>query len=175
VNSIITIIIGQGLISAVSTRASTFQCMYIYIYIYIHTFIYLFIHIGQGLISAVSTRPSTFQCCPRDQYGNLRDDANSFFLSTEIFLASLTSSGKEVVSVRSTYDANVHCFNFEYTPLETGIFELDITYQSWYDEPKSLVYGAPFLVSINSNTNSEGSKSDISASLTYAPSSSIAG
>jgi hypothetical protein len=77
--------------------------MYIYIYIYIYICIYIYLNIG-----------------------NLRDDANSFFLSTEIFFASLKSSGKDVVTVYSTYDANVHCFNFEYTPQQQGIFELGI-------------------------------------------------
>ena len=123
---------------------------------------------GDGLVYAFSGTISTFSCCPRDRYGNLRNDNNSTSLASELLSATLRYLGNlpprvihpDTINVKSIYDVLTHCFNYEYVPQRGGILELNVTYQNSYTDIKYQIAGSPFSVFVDSDpvTNSEMSQ-----------------
>ncbi len=112
---------------------------------------------GQGLFAAVARRTSHFRVCPRDTFRNLRDDvADDFYLSSELFSASLTllegdenrGVGVEVVAVSLMYNSDLHCFEASYTPQRAGYYRLDVVFQSWHLEAHQPVAGSPFFLTV---------------------------
>jgi hypothetical protein len=111
---------------------------------------------GDGLYHAIALHPATFQICPRDVYGNLRDDDDLYYLSTQLFSSKLILQsdegyhgiGKEVVTVELTYDPLSHCFNAYYIPEIGGIYDLYVQYQSFPDSLPEHVVGSPFVVTV---------------------------
>ena len=128
---------------------------------------------GDGLSTAQSGVTSYFTCCPRDQFGNLRNDGIIANLTSELIVGSLVlvgdaylgGTGPETVEVSRTYDVGTSCFNFFYTAQRGGLFELSVTYQTWYDQPTSPLGGSPFSVSITSNQESGSTGSEILGSV----------
>jgi hypothetical protein len=123
---------------------------------------------GDGIVSARVGMRSSFQFCPRDVYGNYRDDVDEFFLSSQLFssVMHLTDSqghegyGRDVLHPILTFDHSTHCWDGEYTPDRAGLYNLSITYQVWHNETRSHIAGSPFVVSISPGPLS-GPHSDI--------------
>ena len=111
---------------------------------------------GDGLYVAKAGVMSTFQFCPRDVYLNMRDDDDEFYLSTELFGASLSviddgghqGDGAEVLWPVLTYDHGTHCFQGTYTPTKAGLYKLDIWYQSRSTMTIEPLLGSPFYVNV---------------------------
>ena len=111
---------------------------------------------GEGLFNAVSLLPASFMVCPRDVYGNLRDDDDEIFLAKELFKATLTlvsdlgygGQGPEVIYPSLKYDHHLHCFAGEYTPQIAGSYRLDIVLQASVDATPNHVAGSPFSVTV---------------------------
>ena len=70
---------------------------------------------GDGLFRAKSGVESFFSCCPRDFFGNFRDDGNNTELGKELIFASMNlvgdnyigGSGPDSIDVPGTYDAQI--------------------------------------------------------------------
>ncbi|RYH20595.1 hypothetical protein EON65_23020, partial [archaeon] len=123
-----------------------------------------------GILSTHITTltPTTFTIYPRDVYGNLRDDDEEYFLSTQPFAASLTllqgdgngdgdgnSGGGEVIPTivpTLTYNPSDHSFTGTYTPNIAGVYSLNITYTSSPDLLPSHVVGSPYTLRVNPST-----------------------
>jgi hypothetical protein len=115
---------------------------------------------GQGLFTATVHQESQFEFCPRDRYGNSRDDADTFFLGSEKFSSRLTlvsspkefdGQGAEEIVPSLAYDTETNCFQGRYTPMVAGRYRLDITYQKWYGEAITHILGSPFYVFVSPN------------------------
>ena len=111
---------------------------------------------GEGLFSGVVNNVSYFHIYPRDMFGNLREDDNLFFLSTQIFSAQLilTSGaqydgvGNHLITPILRYDSHLHRFTGTYKPEIAGSYSLEITYKSFPDAAALHVLGSPFTVNI---------------------------
>lgn len=111
---------------------------------------------GDGLYAAEALVPATFAIWPRDVYGNLRDDDNEFYLSSEHFVATMElvddgghlGLGVDVVTPVLTYDHSAHCFQGHYIPQKSGIYHLNITFATDPDSSPRHVMGSPFIVSV---------------------------
>jgi hypothetical protein len=113
---------------------------------------------GSGLFTATSDEKSEFLVCPRDRYGNLRDDDDGIYLESEVFKAVLSLDnagaydgvGAEEIVPSLTYDHDIHCFLGAYVPLQAGDYTLNITYQTTTasDAAQYMVAGAPFQVEV---------------------------
>eukprot|EP00981_Chlorochromonas_danica_P000612 scaffold139_cov260-Ochromonas_danica.AAC.9 len=122
---------------------------------------------GEGLYSATALTAATFTVCPRDIYGNLRDDDDEFYLSSQLFQAVLTvqdnvyqGQGVSTVTPILTYSNQSHCFEGYYIPQQAGLYQLNITFQSTPDSLKNHVRGSPFYVEV-SPTKAFGPYSEI--------------
>ena len=128
---------------------------------------------GDGLTRAETSVTSYFTCCPRDRYGNLRDDDDPLYLSTQRLLSTmhLTSSlglgglGAELLRLTPTYDHQSHCFHFDYTPQRGGRYELNITHRINYDDHPDHVYGSPFSFIVPAKSQTYGPAATISDPL----------
>ena len=75
----------------------------------------------QGLFTSLSSEPSYFTCCPRDAYGNIRNDDDLTDFASELLEGSMNlvgdkyvgGTGPDSVNIVSTYDASTYCFNYE--------------------------------------------------------------
>jgi hypothetical protein len=95
---------------------------------------------GDGLYGATALAESYFSVCPRDTYRNLRDDDDEFYLSTQLFSASLTLTatqetdhygvGSERVTPTHVFNTLTKCFDFTYTPELAGGYSLSVTYET---------------------------------------------
>ena len=93
---------------------------------------------GDGLYKGIVNQLSTFRICPRDRFGNLRDDDDQYFLEHELFSASATlvdrsvydGSGSEVLTPVISYNHIEHCFLCSYTPKVAGEYTLSVNYRS---------------------------------------------
>lgn len=112
---------------------------------------------GDGLFSATAAHETSFVVCPRDQYRNLRDDADNLFLSTELFSSSLVliddhgyynGVGTERITPSMVYDVTTHCFVGTYTPERAGVYVMNVTYQTSFSDPYQHVLGSPFTVTV---------------------------
>ena len=123
---------------------------------------------GDGLYTVVALNPSYFQFCPRDIFGNLRDDDDEFYLKTQLFSSSFVlidsqgydGVGSERINPTLTYDSDSHCWNGYYVPERAGIYALNIMYQSLPDENATHVLGSPFIVEVAPDRSS-GPLSDV--------------
>ena len=112
---------------------------------------------GEGLFKGVAMEKSYFTVCPRDIYGNLRDDDDETFLASEFFSALLThidgqnhdGQGPEIINPSLKYDHSTHCFNGEYMPQLAGLYRLNITLQADSYSTKNHVAGSPFTVDVD--------------------------
>ena len=84
---------------------------------------------GPGLTFAQTSVESRFTCCPRDAFGNLRDDDDLFYLSTQLLLGDLLlidnlglgGFGAERISPDRLYDPLTSCFNYAVTPQKVSL------------------------------------------------------
>jgi hypothetical protein len=128
---------------------------------------------GDGLTQAETSVTSYFTCCPRDRFGNMRDDDDSLYLSTQRLLATmnLTDSlglgglGAELLRLTPVYDPHSHCFHFDYQPQRGGLYVLSVTYRVWYDDTPSHVYGSPFTFKVPAKSQTYGPAATISDQL----------
>lgn len=112
--------------------------------------------VGNGLVDGTVLQRSEFSACPRDIYGNLRDDDNIGYLSTAIFGSTVTliddngynGVGKELITPVMTFNNNTFCFDFFYVPERAGTYRVDIFYQTWHDQPPEPVAGSPFTCAV---------------------------
>jgi hypothetical protein len=127
---------------------------------------------GGGLSQGSALSPMSFVVCPRDSFRNLRDDEDEVFLGSEIFTSEATfvsdmsvfadettgeplffdGQGIERIVVPFTYMPDIYCFEGTYTPERAGYYELDVTYQTWHDDPKQPILGSPFMVYVGTTT-----------------------
>jgi len=110
---------------------------------------------GEGLFGATALTQSHFSVCPRDRFGNLRDDDDEFYLSTQLFSASLellTSDsggvGAERVTPAHLYNPLTACFDFSYTPEIAGQYTLGVIYETARGDGAAQVAGSPFLLTV---------------------------
>lgn len=112
---------------------------------------------GNGLYEGIARQRSHFTICPRDIFGNLRNDGDEYRLRTEYFSSTLTfvtslgysgGQGEEIVTPRLTYNREIHCYEGVYTPLLAGQYRLNIIYQATPDDTMHHVLGSPFYVTI---------------------------
>jgi hypothetical protein len=123
---------------------------------------------GDGLYSATALHPSYFQFCPRDMYGNLRDDGDEFYLGTQTFSStfhlidsgSYHGVGSEHLTPMISYDPSTHCWDGQYVPEIAGLYNLNIYYQSLNSSVLSHVVGSPFIVPVSPDRAS-GPLSDV--------------
>lgn len=111
--------------------------------------------IGEGLFTATVLKPSYFSVCPRDEYGNLRNDADATFISTQIFSSNFTLQediyhgvGAEIINPVLTFNANTSCWDGYYIPLRAGEYELRILYQDSPDAAAIDVAGSPYYLHV---------------------------
>jgi len=111
---------------------------------------------GDGLYGAVSLRESSFTVCPRDQFRNMRDDDDAFYLSSQLFSAELLLGddhghhgvGAERVTPVMSYNPDTHCFDFVYTPERAGDYTLSIYYEPTRGAGRVAISGSPFLLTV---------------------------
>lgn len=117
---------------------------------------------GDGLYHGIARRTSYFHICPRDQYGNFRDDDNELLLATEYFESSFTliddsgfnGVGSERIAPFLKYNHITHCFDGHYVPERSGVYQLDITHKLLPDDNPQHVAGSPFTVYIEPDQTS---------------------
>ena len=137
-------------VKSASTKASTTECY------------------GEGLYSGVALHTSRFTICPRDEFGNLRDDDDDVRLKTEYFSSSFellddngfNGLGSEFLQPYLLYNNNTHCFDGSFVPERAGIYRLNITFRSFPDDKPHHVLGSPFIVDVVADKSS-GPHSDI--------------
>ena len=111
---------------------------------------------GSGLYEGVALKESNFQICPRDKYGNLRDDDEIIYSSTEIFMAKLLlisdlgqGVGAENITVSIKYNNMSRCFDARYKPERAGVYSLRVYHNPSRDGSTLLsVLGSPFSVTV---------------------------
>jgi hypothetical protein len=112
---------------------------------------------GAGLFGAVAHQETEFEICPRDQFGNLRDDVDELYLASEFFSSTMElvdgqaeyqGDGALMLTPVLTYDHSTHCFVGKYTPERAGQYTLSITFQEWWDADLQHVSGSPFALSV---------------------------
>jgi hypothetical protein len=123
--------------------------------------------IGDGLFSAKVLEPAYFSVCPRDIYGNLRNDADPTYISTQIFSANFTLQGNtyhgvgsEIINPVLTFNPATSCWDGYYVPLRAGDYELRIMYQADPDSAHIEVAGSPFFLHVEPDI-SYGPLSDV--------------
>lgn len=120
---------------------------------------------GEGLYSGTALHTSYFTICPRDVYGNMRDDDDDlFYLSTDIFFANLTlinnhahqGVGPETIVPDIWFNPNTYCFDASYTPQRSGNYELSIFHEASRGSQgnKAHVSGSPFYLTVIPDTMS---------------------
>lgn len=123
---------------------------------------------GAGLYGAVALQRSEFTVCPRDQYGNLRDDDFYFLLSTQMFSASVTllndlgfgGDGSEILTPVLVFNNATFCFDAHYTAERAGNYQLEVVYQSSRDDAFFHVAGSPFILNV-APTKTSGPYSEV--------------
>lgn len=114
---------------------------------------------GAGLYEGTARHESHFTVCPRDQYRNLRDDDDIFYLSSQLFSANLTmisdmghsGVGAENVQPTKRYNPETHCFDFSYTPERAGMYQLGVFFETQSGAGTVHVAGSPFELEIQSD------------------------
>jgi hypothetical protein len=112
--------------------------------------------LGEGLYGAVALRRSEFTVCPRDEYRNLRDDDDDFYLSTQRFSALLRlvddrghdGVGAEELVPTMVYNHDTFCFDFSYTSERAGEYELQVLYRTDRRANATHVAGSPFYLTV---------------------------
>lgn len=111
---------------------------------------------GSGLYKGVALQQSSFQICPRDIFGNLRDDDDTIYSSTEMFFATLTlvtnvgqGVGAENITATLQYNNVSRCFDAVYKPERSGTYALRV-YQNPSRDGATLLHvvGSPFTVTV---------------------------
>jgi hypothetical protein len=110
---------------------------------------------GEGLYHAKALHESTFTVCPRDQFRNMRDDDDLFYLSTQRFSSVLLwlgdqgehGVGAERLVPTMAYNPQTSCFDFAYTPERAGNYRLEVRYRPYYGANSTQVAGSPFFLS----------------------------
>jgi hypothetical protein len=127
---------------------------------------------GDGLIQATSLQPSYFSLCPRDQFGNLRDDDDLFFLMDQDFQAYLRylpddplsiqydGLGSEYIQPDLIFNPSSSCFDGFYTAQRAGAYLLEVSYGQRHSNETVHVIGSPFYVTVEPSDVS-GPYSDI--------------
>lgn len=114
---------------------------------------------GSGLSEGISLQTASFTICPRDNFGNLRDDEENLdFLQDQDFAADLYyrnsstypasdklialdfnqqrgkyhGEGSEYIQPLLKFNTNTFCFDGSYTPRLAGVYDLFITYGQRY-------------------------------------------
>lgn len=111
---------------------------------------------GEGLFSGEALKMSHFSFCPRDIYGNMRDDDDYYYLVSAPFVADLyliddqgyNGVGSEHIRPLLTFNNDTYCFDGKYTPQRAGYYQLNITYSSWRFGATEHVVGSPFYVQV---------------------------
>mgnify|MGYP005991463323 CR=1 FL=1 len=112
---------------------------------------------GEGLYAATARRESSFTVCPRDQYRNLRDDDDLFYLATQRFSAVLylvnnhghNGVGAEAVTADMVYNPETSCYDFNYTPQIAGSYRLEVYFQEYRGATMNQVAGSPFYLTVD--------------------------
>ena len=107
--------------------------------------------LGQSLTPTV-LKPHAFSVCPRDVYGNLRNDNDVYYMSTEAFGAAATlvndlgydGQGAEVLQYSVVYNVDSHCFDMSSVAMRAGVYRYDIYYYSNRDGAPQAIKGSPF-------------------------------
>eukprot|EP01038_Epipyxis_sp_PR26KG_P006752 gene6752-9253_t len=124
---------------------------------------------GEGLYNATALHESYFSFCPRDVYGNYRNDEDLFYLSTQLYGANLSIHGNaskydgvgpEYIIPVIKFDPKTYCFNGSYTPQRAGTYKLDIYHYTYSGAPKQPLSDSPFYVTVATDKTS-GPKSNI--------------
>ena len=118
--------------------------------------------LGEGLYHAVVNERTQFEICPRDQYGNLRDDDDEFYLMSQIFNVSLhhndddrsTSYYAPRIKPGLKFNTISKCFDVEYIPLKKGTYELNVKFSPTKGDGFLHVLGSPFTVFIEPDKTS---------------------
>jgi hypothetical protein len=111
---------------------------------------------GDGIVSGEVGILSTFEFCPRDAFGNYRNDGDEFYLSSQLFSSIMflidseghEGVGRDVIHPVLSYDPQSHCWTGEYTPDRAGSYNLSVTHQRWHNETRYHIAGSPFIVHI---------------------------
>jgi hypothetical protein len=111
---------------------------------------------GPGLYGAESLVPTWFSFCPRDKYGNMRNDAAQYFLSTQMFSAKMTivndmgydGQGVERVTPTLEYNPVTFCFDGSYRAERAGRYRLRISYDTFRNTTYQEVAGSPFYLTV---------------------------
>lgn len=115
---------------------------------------------GSGLFGGTVHHEADFEVCPRDVFGNLRDDADNIYLTWQHFSATMElvagqdtyrGDGSTVLTPTLTYVQETHCFVGKYTPERAGEYMLSIQYQRWWDAPLTHTSGSPFFLKVVPN------------------------
>jgi hypothetical protein len=124
--------------------------------------------IGDGLYSGIALQKSFFKVCPRDAFGNMRDDIDEKYLETEQFEASLVLQndlgyngvGVEYILPVFNYNSNEHCFETSYTPQHAGQYRLDVYYYNPFTDSRNALINSPFYLTFQPDRTS-GPKSNV--------------
>lgn len=111
---------------------------------------------GEGLYAATALQTSYFTVCPRDQYGNLRNDGDLVYLATQPFSATFTliddegygGFGAEIVTPVLVFNTETSCFDGYYVPQRAGTYELSILFQNSSDAVAIDIAGSPFYLHV---------------------------
>lgn len=116
---------------------------------------------GDGLFAGKVLSTSYFSFCPRDQYGNYRDDDDFIFLKEQDFAASLIYNrfhplsdlyqgiGVECIQPFLQFNVQTYCFDGQYVPQLAGVHTLSITYGGYRFNESVNVAGSPFTVIVS--------------------------
>lgn len=112
---------------------------------------------GEGLFGATALQSMSFSVCPRDRFGNLRDDYSAQVLEmNQVFSSQLTwlasPSGSLIDALSTTpqlvFNPSSFCFDGSYSVPGTGRYRLDIGYSVWRGDAVEPVAGSPFLLEV---------------------------
>ena len=115
--------------------------------------------LGEGLYHGTVNERTQFEICPRDQFGNLRDDDDEFYLISQLFDVSMYHSGDNVndaprIKPVLKFNTVSKCFDVEYIPLKKGTYTLYVQFSPIRGDPFSNVLGSPFTVLIEPDKTS---------------------